>query len=1747
MIQDDNRIAQLEDEIRILKAQLEQAQKSIIPSKALNKLFEYGKMVIFYIANDDNLTVKEMSESISGFGYTADEFISGKKTWKDVVFADDINPLREHIINELLQLKQNFEYEYRILTKAGKIRWVFCDFIPDYQNNADLPGFFVKIKDVSKRKDKAFKSELVLKKNISAIRGIFENSTDGIMLIDANGIIQEWSKGYERITGLEKDMVVGRYAWDVAEMSFIKDEKLPVIQKELKDLMLNMQSKVITGTIKHWKTGELRIVNFMHFPVEVPGGRMLGGITRDVTEEIRSQEQIGQSKISLKKSESTIRSIFEYSDDGIVLVDNTGIVREWSKGYEKISGLDKETVIGKLFLWEVGKLLFPKEVQHVEELNNLENELKELVDRMQQKKIVRQIRHYKTGEYRVFNVMYFPVTMPEGMMLGGISRDVTEEVRAIEMLEESKINMQKSENTVRSIFEYSADGIVLVDKNGIIWEWSNGYEKISGLDKDRVIGKLYLWEMASLLFPKEMQPEEELHNLVNELKDLVKRMQQKSIVRQIRHVKTGEHRVFNVLYYPVSMPEGMMLSGISRDVTEEVRALEQLENSQQMLSTEKERLQTLGDNIPNGTLFQFALDMQTNNMFMLYVSAKWETVTGIAGNDVLENVENLFDAMYADDIQEFKQRVIESAHTKTPVIQEMRFNTLENGRTRWLNTWAQPRAEGNMVIWDGIIIDNTAGKETELELDEYRKKLEIMVEERTNELTIANKDLYEANMELNTANEEINTANEELYSTNEALNITNEKLNEINEELAKNESKLRNFIEQSFDGIIIIDDEGHIIEWNHAMAKLTGIPTEEAIGHSEQELLKDFIPDDVSEQLLQTQTEYENRGGNQKPRLYEMTLVADGSNSYLQIIMFPIEMAGKWFFGKIVRNITQQKLADIELEKYQTDLEIMVEEKTAEVFYQQKYLEKLSRRQAIIIKLLQIAQSAENLPQAMNEMLAEIGKYTGVSRVYVFEKIADGKRASCTYEWNNTGISPIHIDYSDVPIEMLQPWMSVFEFGEIINAYDIHTMSKQMADILEKYDIKSILNIPLKSNGIIYGYAGLDDCVANREWDENEIELLKSLAQIISTTTERLQAETSLLLSQSTLRTVMDNITANIYVIDLDTMKIIFANDNIKKVVGREIEGETCWKVLKKDKTDICDFCPKRQYDREKFTKGIYKWELYEEVFDRYYEKNVSNIKWIDGRLVQMTIDIDITERKKAEEALRQSEDMYRQLTIASPNAIVVCDNGGHISFASANTFKLFGFETNADFMGVRLTKFVHKHDVSKALDLFGKLWNDSVHFIPQILLLKNDGSEFIGEISSATVKDANGRISSIIMIIRDITSRIMDETELISAKEKAEESDKLKTAFLANMSHEIRTPINGITGFLQILISEDLSDESKQDYFNEINDSCSRLVNQIENMIDVAKIEANQMTVEPELVSINDLMQEVNIYFEQYIKHKNINKRLTLIMDDLKFIDQCIAYIDPARLRQVINCLIDNAVKFTEKGYVRFGYRQFSADKLEFFVEDTGIGFPPNLKDVIFESFRQAELSNNRLYEGSGLGLTISRGLVQMMGGDIRIESAEGNGSTLYFTVSYLPVAEEDKCLFDEQRIQIMDKNKPFANTSILVVEPEILKYMYYEKLLVAAGFNVLQATNTHQWLKLINQANHIDAALINASTLCKTSDVEVSQIKAVISELPLIIVGVHQTNKCWQNHCHHFAELEEPINYIMVVEAMKSLGIKN
>ena len=258
--------------------------------------------------------------------------------------------------------------------------------------------------------------------------------------------------------------------------------------------------------------------------------------------------------------------------------------------------------------------------------------------------------------------------------------------------------------------------------------------------------------------------------------------------------------------------------------------------------------------------------------------------------------------------------------------------------------------------------------------------------------------------------------------------------------------------------------------------------------------------------------------------------------------------------------------------------------------------------------------------------------------------------------------------------------------------------------------------------------------------------------------------------------------------------------------------------------------------------------------------------------------------------------------------------------------------------------------------------------------------------------------------IIVDITDRKKFEKELIEAKEHAEESDMLKSAFLANMSHEIRTPMNGIVGFLNFFERGDLSVEKRQTYANIIRSNVQQLLQLIGDIIDISKMDSRQLSLHSVKFDLNSLLNELDIFFSDFILKKD--KKLELVLDRSELISPCIIDSDPIRVRQILSNLIGNAVKFTEKGYIRFGYSLTDNNsKLYFYVEDTGIGIHESQFDYVFQRFRQAhDEQTTAKYGGTGLGLAISKSLVEMMGGEIGVSSNIGVGTIFYFTLPYLP-----------------------------------------------------------------------------------------------------------------------------------------------
>jgi PAS domain S-box-containing protein len=258
---------------------------------------------------------------------------------------------------------------------------------------------------------------------------------------------------------------------------------------------------------------------------------------------------------------------------------------------------------------------------------------------------------------------------------------------------------------------------------------------------------------------------------------------------------------------------------------------------------------------------------------------------------------------------------------------------------------------------------------------------------------------------------------------------------------------------------------------------------------------------------------------------------------------------------------------------------------------------------------------------------------------------------------------------------------------------------------------------------------------------------------------------------------------------------------------------------------------------------------------------------------------------------------------------------------------------------------------------------------------------------------------------LTDITERKRTEMELISAKEKAEESDRLKSAFLANMSHEIRTPLNSIIGFSELLVDPDTDTYQHQQYAQIIIDSGNNLLTIIDDILDISKIEAGQLQIVYAKLDVHKLIGDIGKLFLL----KTGKKGLELRLDPANPQKELIIESDVSRLRQILINFVSNSLKFTSNGFIEIGVKKVG-DFVQFHVTDSGIGIPKEYHEQIFERFRQVDQDHNRKYGGNGLGLAISKRLVELLGGAIWMESEPGKGSTFYFLVPMSQLHSADK-----------------------------------------------------------------------------------------------------------------------------------------
>ncbi|RUT78261.1 response regulator [Ancylomarina longa] len=315
------------------------------------------------------------------------------------------------------------------------------------------------------------------------------------------------------------------------------------------------------------------------------------------------------------------------------------------------------------------------------------------------------------------------------------------------------------------------------------------------------------------------------------------------------------------------------------------------------------------------------------------------------------------------------------------------------------------------------------------------------------------------------------------------------------------------------------------------------------------------------------------------------------------------------------------------------------------------------------------------------------------------------------------------------------------------------------------------------------------------------------------------------------------------------------------------------------------------------------------------------------------------------------------------------------------------------------------------------------------------------------------------ITINRMIDIRTQKEKELLLAREKAEESDRLKSSFLANMSHEIRTPMNAIIGFSELLQQEDLPQETRQQFFSHIRNSGNTLLNLINDIIDFSKIESGELKISKTTFSLNQLFEELYQTFEKIKTKKgkdHIKLEFTTGLDN----SNSLVYSDPLRLKQIITNLVDNALKFTEKGIIQVSY-QVDVDSLIFSVKDSGIGISKDKQDVIFSRFRQADDSHARRFGGTGLGLSISRKLAELLNGTMWVESTVDIGSSFFIKIPFLQNEKAELTPINKNTKRKNGYNKNLYGKKVLIVDDYKVNLTLIEQMLHATGLELYVAEN--------------------------------------------------------------------------------------
>ncbi|PLW99504.1 MAG: hypothetical protein C0593_03055 [Marinilabiliales bacterium] len=509
-------------------------------------------------------------------------------------------------------------------------------------------------------------------------------------------------------------------------------------------------------------------------------------------------------------------------------------------------------------------------------------------------------------------------------------------------------------------------------------------------------------------------------------------------------------------------------------------------------------------------------------------------------------------------------------------------------------------------------------------------------------------------------------------------------------------------------------------------------------------------------------------------------------------------------------------------------------------------------------------------------------------------------------------------------------------------------------------------------------------------------------------------------------------------------------------------------------------------------------WELQQKLITKQIDRFVIEFKmkhknghWIDvlsraeavfddnGKAVRMVgTHTDITERKQAELELIDSEQRFRSLVNTINSGVVFYkvinegESGNDYIIQNFNDFALKHENINEeDVFGKSLKDIRPNIDDYGLINTFREVWETGKPaFFPAKLYIDE---KYCNYYENRVFKISTGEI---VAVYDDVTTREIAHVALKEALEKAEESDRLKSAFLANMSHEIRTPMNGILGFADLLKEPGLAGDKQQKYIGIIEKSGERMLNIINDIIDISKIEARLMELNLKTTNVNEQIEYTYTFFKPEAERKGIKLSFNNTLPS----KEATTKTDSEKLYAILINLVKNALKYTEKGSIELGYNLKSGNgpnELEFYFKDTGVGIPKDRQEAIFERFIQADIADIKARQGAGLGLAITKAYVEMLGGKIWVESEEGIGSTFYFTLPYN--TEQDAEI--KRQIELSEKNKTIRKLKMLIAEDDEVSEILIDSYIKTFSKEIIKTRTGTEAIVSCRQNTDIDLILMD------------------------------------------------------------------